>query len=118
MEKLLERSTQQRLTALEQANRIRSYRADRKKDVHAGRLPPDWFIRHARLNSDLGSMRVMDALQTIPHFGPAKTQRVLQKVGVSPKRTLGGLTAGQHARIQAALREYERLRLRIAEWTP
>lgn len=114
---LVERSKQQRLDALERANGVRFYRAARKKDVASGKLPPDWFIASfQRHNPDMATMRLLDALQTIPGIGERRANKLVQQAGLSPKRMLGGLTRAQMWRLQRAVMESPALRRRHEEW--
>jgi hypothetical protein len=87
------RSLQQRMAALEHANRIRMARAQLKRDIVARRAravdvltaPPEWAH----------TMRVLDLLLAIPKVGRVKAMRMLNRHGISPSKTLGGLTVRQ-----------------------
>jgi S13-like protein len=88
---LPERSLDQRLEALANANRIRSHRARLKVDVRAGRK--SWTA--ALLDEDCATMKVFDLLLCVPRVGRVKTNRIVCKAGVSPSKTIGGLTDRQ-----------------------
>src|SRR5690349_6272090 len=88
-----DRSLEQRRSALEAANHIRSYRKQLKIDMKAGR-------RHVLAlvvdpPAEILSMRISDLLLTIPKVGRTKAMNWCRAVGVSPTRTMGGLTKRQ-----------------------
>jgi hypothetical protein len=97
-----ERSLQQRMDALERANRIRTRRAQLKRDLKAGRaaihdllLEPPEFV---------GTMKVFDALVAVPKYGRVKVNKVLQQCRISPSKTIGGLSARQRTELVSMLR--------------
>ena len=87
------RSLDQRMAALEEANRIRSRRAQLKRDLKAQRAtlldvletPPDW----------LDTAKVFDILLAAPKVGRVKASKALNRAGVSPSKTIGGMTDRQ-----------------------
>lgn len=95
------RSTQQRMEALERAHTIRRRRARLKLDVRAARVDvvallletPDW----------MESMRLYDLLMAMPKVGRVKANRVLRDTGISPSKTLGGLSPRQRSEIVSRL---------------
>lgn len=97
-----ERSLQQRLDALQNANAIRSRRAQLKKDLKAGRRavadvlfePPEW----------LDTMKVGDLLRAVPKYGSVKVNKTLKQVQISPSKTVGGLSARQRAELGGMVR--------------
>lgn len=92
---------------------MRRSRAEFKKALRAGehRLI-DVFDNAESPEADpvLRGLRVEWFLRSIPGFGVTKTQAVLERVGVSPTATLGGLRVRQRAalrvEIQALYRRY------------
>lgn len=96
------RSIEQRTTALANANRIRVWRADLKRDLKAGRQsilpllldPP----------ADLVSMRVFDLLLAMPRYGRTKVHRLLAVRHISAVKTVGGLSERQRGELVSALR--------------
>lgn len=96
-----ERSLAQRLDALAEANRIRTTRAQLKRDMKAGRAhglgvlvdPPEWAE----------TMRVLDLLMAMPKVGRVKANKALAKCRVSPSKTLGGMTERQRCELAAWL---------------
>jgi hypothetical protein len=96
-----ERSLEQRMSALEEANRIRVLRAQLKRDLKAGREnvldvleePPEWTE----------TMKVFDLLLAVPKLGRVKVNKALQKLRISPSKTVGGLSQRQRTEIIAHL---------------
>lgn len=97
-----DRSLVQRMTALGEANRIRTERAQLKRDLKAGRKsihdillePPEW----------VETMKVFDALLACPKYGRVKVNKVLQQCRVSPSKTIGGLSNRQRTEVVSMLR--------------
>lgn len=95
--KSAERSLDQRMAALQQANQIRSERAQLKKDLRSGEAsvfrilesPPDF----------LESAKVIDLLTALPSFGAVKANRLLSRCRISPLKTVGGLSRRQRKEI-------------------
>jgi hypothetical protein len=89
-----ERSAAQRLDALQKANRTRVYRSRLKQRIKAGQVDAPSVLA---ANDDplLYTMRVSDLLLAIPKYGPDKVRRLLRGCGVSPSKTLDGLTGRQ-----------------------
>jgi hypothetical protein len=88
-----ERTTQQRLEALQCANLIRTQRAQLKDGLRQGLIsihdvleePPEYLY----------TAKVFDVLMAVPKFGLVRTGRVLERCRVSPSKTLAGLTPRQ-----------------------
>lgn len=99
-----ERSTQQRLEALQHANNVRSRRAQLKRDLKAGRedliallLDPPEYLETAKL---------FDLLLACPKWGRVKVNKVFAQVRVSPSKTLGGLSERQRREMAALVRRH------------
>lgn len=96
-----ERSLEQRLVALEKANRIRSQRARLKVDIKAGDVspvalvcdPPEYAL----------TMKAMDALLAVPKWGQVKVLTTMRRSEVSASKTLGGLSTRQRLALSVAL---------------
>ena len=92
-----ERSLTQRMEALNEANRIRTKRAQLKKDLRAGRSnvnvlllsPPDYIL----------SAKVSDLLLAVPKYGHVKVNKILAQCRISPSKTIGGLSQRQRAKL-------------------
>lgn len=89
----LERSDEQRLEALDQANRVRSARALLKRTI--ARDPED--ARRVVMNPtpDYRTMLLRDVLLAIPKMGPMKVDGAMWRAGIYHRKTLAGLTTRQ-----------------------
>ncbi len=101
MRRAPERTTQERRSALEEANRVRFARAATKQELKSGDLgiydllmDPSQELRGAKVEEMLLAMRGM---------GRIKVTRVMREAGVSRSKTLVGLTHGQRDRLIRAL---------------
>ena len=97
-----ERSLVQRMEALERANKIRTRRAQLKRDLKAGRssihdllLEPPEFVETAK---------VFDMLLAVPKYGRVKVNKVLVQCRISPSKTIGGLSQRQRTELVSMLR--------------
>jgi hypothetical protein len=97
-----ERSLKQRMDALAEANRIRSARAQLKRDLKARRktaeivlLAPPELTR---------TMKVLDLLLAAPKYGRVKASHTLGKCAISPGKTLGALSDRQRRELVARMR--------------
>lgn len=95
------RSHEQRLEALSEANRIRVYRAARKRDLAAGRVSWSAVLD----DPDFATAKVVDVALALPGFGRVKVAKVLKIAAVAPSMTIGGLTRRQRVDLTAALVE-------------
>lgn len=97
-----DRSFDQRMAALESANRIRSKRAELKRRARVNPLlvpgtilnPPDWVL----------TMRVEELLLTIPRIGRVKARKILRTIDISQSKTVGGLSDRQRRMLVRDLR--------------
>lgn len=96
-----ERSIEQRMTALDRANEIRCWRAQMKRDLKAGRRRIVPLLREPP--PELESMKLVDLLVAMPKVGRVKSMRMLSRLGVSPAKTVGGLTSRQRGDLIAFL---------------
>jgi hypothetical protein len=110
----LERSLEQRQHALLRANEIRTYRAEKKKQVKAGELPADWFLAQGPHDPQLRSMKVEAALVSIPGMGRTKAAGILRAAGVSPSKTLGGISEPAWERLYIVLESSRTMRKRLS----
>lgn len=86
-----ERSLEQRRSALALANTIRTHRAALKRQLAAGEVQWDSLLADPLCNS----MKSIDVLLALPKVGRVKAYRALSRCGVSPSKTLSGLTDRQ-----------------------
>jgi hypothetical protein len=96
------RSYQQRVAALRNANRIRTYRAQLKRDLHGGRIDL-YEILEPPIDPDLETMRVLELLLAVPKIGRVKANKLLQRTYISPSKTLGGMTHRQRVKLLVEL---------------
>lgn len=96
-----ERTSQERRSALEEANRIRFARADAKRGLKDGSLG----IRELLMDpaEELKGAKVEEMLLAVRGMGRIKVTRILREAGVSQSKTLVGLTHGQRDRLLGAL---------------
>jgi hypothetical protein len=97
-----ERSLNQRMDALARANRIRTKRAQLKRDLKAGRLS----IHALLLNPPeyLETAKVFDMLLAVPKYGRVKVNKILAHCRISPSKTIGGLSERQRSELVSLLR--------------
>jgi len=97
-----ERSLHQRMDALQQANLIRTRRAQLKRDLKASRMsihklllePPEY----------VHTAKVFDMLLAVPKYGRVKVNKILAQCRISPSKTIGGLSERQRAELVSMLR--------------
>jgi hypothetical protein len=98
-----ERSLTQRMDALNEANRVRTRRAQLKKDLRGGRSninvlllsPPEYIL----------SAKVSDMLLAVPKYGHVKVNKILAQCRISPSKTIGGLSQRQRAELVSHFRD-------------
>src|ERR687890_1923431 len=96
-----QRTSEERRSALEEANRGRFARADAKRDLKDGSLriydllmdPPE----------ELKGAKVEEMLLAMRGMGRVKVTRIMREAGVSRSKTLVGLTHGQRDRLLRVL---------------
>jgi hypothetical protein len=92
-----ERTSQERLSALEEANRVRFARADAKRDLKNGEL--DIYDLLMDPSEELKGAKVEEMLLAMRGMGRVKVTRVMREAGISRSKTLVGLTHGQRDRL-------------------
>ncbi len=101
-----ERSTLQRMEALERANLIRSQRAQLKRDLRGGKVTIDGLLESPP--EYLETAKVFDLLLAVPKYGRVKANKVLQQIRISPSKTVGGLSDRQRGELVVLLRSRSR----------
>ena len=91
----------QRLESLREATRIRIVRAEIKRQVKAGTVDVVALVLDPP--ADLRSMKVASLLEALPMVGRQKAAAWLRRAGVSPVKSLGGLTPRQRAALSEQL---------------
>jgi guanylate kinase len=96
-----------RVAASRRAVAARRARASLKKDVAMRVITPQKLLRSALADpsSPAGTMRVTEFLTSIPAIGEGKRDRILERLGISPVKRLGGLGARQRRTLAAFLDE-------------
>ncbi|MGI9020164.1 MAG: integration host factor, actinobacterial type [Solirubrobacterales bacterium] len=92
-----ERTSAQRMKALNKANEIRTARAQLKRDLKAGKVqiqrllldPPHYVL----------SAKAFDMILAVPKYGRVKANKVLSQCRISPSKTIGGLSERQRAEL-------------------
>jgi len=97
-----ERSLNQRMDALVRANRIRTKRAQLKRDLKAGRLSIHGLLRNPP--EYLETAKVFDMLLAVPNYGRVKVNKILVHCRISPSKTIGGLSERQRSELVSLLR--------------
>ena len=101
MRRAPERTTQERRSALQEANRVRFARAATKRDLKSGRLVIYDLLMDP--SEELKGAKVEEMLLAVRGMGRIKVARVMREAGVSRSKTLVGLTHGQRDRLIEAL---------------
>lgn len=96
------RSYHQRMDALGQANEVRSYRANLKKEIKAGRENPLPLLINPP--QKIETMKIMDFMLAVPKMGRVKVDRLLRQCRISPSKTLGGLSERQSNELALLMR--------------
>lgn len=87
----------QRLKALKRAARVRTARAQLKRDLKSGAVSLSAVLMNP--HPEVLSMRVMDALIALPGIGRVKANRILNQCRISPSKTVGALSERQRAEL-------------------
>jgi len=90
------------MKALEQANQIRSKRAQLKRDLKAGRAQIERLI--ARPPAYVQTARIADLLLAVPKYGRVKAHKVLTHASIPPSKTIGDLSDRQRRELLSQLR--------------
>jgi hypothetical protein len=98
-----QRSPDQRIHALSLANEVRSFRAQLKRDLKAGRVSIGALVRDPPLW--LETAKVFDMLLALPKVGRVKASKTLDSCRVSPSKTFGGLSDRQRAELADRLNQ-------------
>jgi hypothetical protein len=102
-----ERTYKQRRDALEEGNRIRSLRAQFKKDVKNGKRSVIEILLTDPVPKDFATMRVVEMMLPLPKLGRVKIQKMLVEARISPSKTAAGLTARQRRELASWLVKYD-----------
>ncbi|KAA9135174.1 guanylate kinase [Microbacterium caowuchunii] len=96
-----------RAAASRKAVAARRARASLKRDIATRVVSPQEVLRQAEADagSPAGTLRITDFLTALPAIGESKRDRILDGLGISPVKRLGGLGARQRRALAAWLEE-------------
>ncbi len=96
-----------RQAAARRAVERRRARASLKRDLAVRVVSPQHILKQATEDADsvAGSLRVTDFLVALPAIGAGKRDRILEELGISPVKRLGGLGVRQRAALGGWLAE-------------
>ena len=97
------RSREQRLRALEQANEVRSARAQLKKELASGKIALAQIL--AKPPACVMTAPVLDLLLVLPRIGSVKAGRILGRCRIAHSKTVGGLSERQRAELISLFRD-------------
>jgi hypothetical protein len=89
------RSLERRMSALRQANEVRSARAELKQELRLGKVRLEEIL--AIRPDYLSSAELVELLVAVPKIGPVRAARILSTARVSQSVTIGGLSHRQQA---------------------
>lgn len=92
---------EQRMAALEKGMRTRTERARVKQMMKAGRIG---FGAAARSDA-MRRCRVSEAIAAMPGYGKAKAEALMKRLGISPRKRVGGLGKRQMAALLEVLED-------------
>lgn len=101
MRRTPDRTSEERSTALEKANRVRFARAAAKQDLKTGDL--DIYDLLMDPPQELRGAKVEEMLLAVRGMGRVKVSRIFKESGISRSKTLVGLTYGQRDRLMRVL---------------
>lgn len=84
-------SLAQRHEALKKANRIRTHRAGRKRELAGGRID----LLDVLEDPLFATAKIEKVVRTLPKVGRVKSHKALSRARISPSKTIGGLTDRQ-----------------------
>ena len=92
-----------RVAASAAAVAARRARASIKRDISSRVVAPQEVLRRAWADPDssYGTLRITDFLVRLPRIGESKRQRILDELGISPVKRLGGLGVRQRVALAA-----------------
>lgn len=96
-----DRTLAQRMEALDRANGVRVWRAQMKRDLKGARLSIVPLIESPP--SEMETMKLFDLLLAAPKIGRVKAMKMLAHAGVSPSKTVGGLSERQRRELLVLL---------------
>ena len=86
---------EQRKAALEKASAARRKRAELKKDLKDGKVKLSGVLKKAEKDETIAKMKVSALLASLPGIGAAKSKQIMENIGISESRRIGGLGTHQ-----------------------
>lgn len=83
-------TNEQRAEALKKAAETRARRAEVKEQIKAGKLSAKKAFDKVDDNA-IGKMRVKQFIAAFPGYGKARTEALMEEIGIDEKRRLAGL---------------------------
>lgn len=85
-----ELTLEQRREALEKAKAARIRRAQVRDDLKSGKLSLEDVLN---MNDDpvVGRMKVLTLIETLPGFGKARSEKLIEELGIAASRRIRGL---------------------------
>lgn len=96
-------SPDQRAAALKKAAEVRTMRAEFKERLKMGNVTLAEALERADSDDVVGKMKVLALLESLPGVGKVKARRMMEEVGISDTRRVGGLGAQQRKGLLEAL---------------
>ncbi|HSL24963.1 MAG TPA: integration host factor, actinobacterial type [Acidimicrobiia bacterium] len=90
-------SPEQRAAALAKAGEARRLRAEVKELLKTGTTTLAEVLERAEQEEIVGGLKVEAVLESLPGMGKIKAKRLMETLGVAPKRRLRGLGDRQRA---------------------
>lgn len=94
---LRELSKEERDTARKKALAARIERAELKQDFGAGRISFSDVLRKADSSEAVARLKTLELLESLPGIGRVTAGKVLEDLGISENRRIGGLGVKQRA---------------------
>ena len=99
MSPLPELSDEQRAEALAKAKEAREVRANVKHRLKMGLLTFDELLAEADTVENVGKLKALAALESMPGLGKVKARRLMAEIGIADNRRLRGLGNTQRRRL-------------------
>lgn len=100
---LRELSKEERDTARKKALAARMERAQLKQDFGAGRISFEDVLRRAEGSEAIARLKTLELLESLPGVGRVTATRVLEDLGISENRRIGGLGVKQRSALDKHL---------------
>lgn len=92
---------EQRRAALEKAAEARRVRAELKQLLKSGEVTLTEVLDRAQTSEPLAKMKVSEALESMPGYGPITARRLMEQLDIAASRRLRGLGPRQRAALLA-----------------